>query len=141
MYFLPLSQFQACISTRVRFANEVFSRSSLLTTFRAIHKAGVIHRDIGLRNLCATTAGEASVIDFSHAKLSTNRKDQAAEIVALRKLLGIAESKGGPSKRVKSEANETHLRRSERLKQRQDKNEIERGEPLATGKAKSRRRR
>jgi tRNA A-37 threonylcarbamoyl transferase component Bud32 len=40
---------------------------------KSIHKAGVIHGDIRLSNLCVNDAGEAFIIDFSHAEKSSSR--------------------------------------------------------------------
>jgi tRNA A-37 threonylcarbamoyl transferase component Bud32 len=48
-------------------------RKSLLAMLKSIHKAGVIHGDIRLSNLCVNDAGEAFIIDFSHAEKSSSR--------------------------------------------------------------------
>ncbi|KAF8230815.1 hypothetical protein L208DRAFT_1473568 [Tricholoma matsutake] len=48
------------------------SIASLISTLKSIHKAGVLHGDICLANLCATTTGEAFIVNFSHAGKSTS---------------------------------------------------------------------
>jgi serine/threonine protein kinase len=40
-----------------------FCKKSLLATLKSIHKAGVIHGDIRLTNLCVNDAGKAFIID------------------------------------------------------------------------------
>lgn len=64
----------------------ISSRKKLLKTLKAIHEAGVIHRDIRLSNLCSTANGEAFVIDFSHAALRashTRKNREIADIINL----------------------------------------------------------
>jgi tRNA A-37 threonylcarbamoyl transferase component Bud32 len=68
-------------------------RRSLLATLKAIHRTDVIHRDIHPRNLCATIAEEAFIIDFSHATRSNSQHAKALEVKQLCEILGIKESK------------------------------------------------
>ena len=102
--------------------SDLICRTSLLTTLKSIHKAGVIHGDIRLPNICTTTSGEAFIIDFSHARKSTSRSAKACEVKSLCSLLGIEDSEA----RSKPVLNEepTGLRRSSRLKQMREKAEI-----------------
>ena len=92
-------------------------RMSLTATFRAIHKAGVVHQDLCLRNLCSKENGDAFVIDFSHARSTTNRKLHDAEMEKLHLLLGIDRRKR-PAMLAKSEAAKADLRRSLRLQEK-----------------------
>ncbi|KAF8504380.1 hypothetical protein F5888DRAFT_739048 [Russula emetica] len=64
-------------------------RDSLLATLRSIHRAGILHGDIRLPNLCVTTSGEAFVVDFSHATENRSRKRKAQEIKDLAYILGM----------------------------------------------------
>jgi serine/threonine protein kinase len=52
----------------------------LLDTLRDIHKAGILHDDVRLLNLCSTASGEAFIIDFSHARFSTSESTMADEL-------------------------------------------------------------
>jgi predicted Ser/Thr protein kinase len=69
--------------------SNIICRDSLLATLRSIHRAGILHGDIRLPNLCVTTSGEAFVVDFSHATESRSRKGKAQEIKDLAYILGM----------------------------------------------------
>jgi len=84
---------------------------------KSIHKAGVLHGDIRLANFCATTAGEAFIVDFSHAGKSTSKTARAREVAELCHILGVEvntpRKKPVPENTVEDE---TGLRRSSRIK-------------------------
>jgi len=92
-------------------------KRSLLTTLKAIHRAGVVHGDVRLPNLCATATGEAFVIDFGHAKISTAQKVMADEVAEIRGLLSMDVAvRGNAAAPLGIEG----LRRSSRIKQQQE---------------------
>jgi serine/threonine protein kinase len=64
-------------------------RNTLLSTFRAIHAAGVLHGDIRRSNICISDSGEATIIDFSHAEKGSSPEEQQVEIDELRHILGL----------------------------------------------------
>jgi predicted Ser/Thr protein kinase len=76
-------------------------RKLLLATLERIHRAGVIHGDISMANLCIRDDQEAFIIDFTHARFDDNPKVQAAEMATLRRLLEIDTSRRGRSTRDK----------------------------------------
>jgi tRNA A-37 threonylcarbamoyl transferase component Bud32 len=88
----------------------------LLSTLKAIHKAGIIHGDIRLPNLCVDSAGDARIIDFSHATRDKSAKARAREIAELCKILDM-ESKPRAKPVTKTVLDVTGLRRSARIKE------------------------
>jgi serine/threonine protein kinase len=60
-----------------------------LSILKAIHDAGVIHRDICPESLCATKAGHAYIIQLNSAKISESQAYRASNIANLCQLLGI----------------------------------------------------
>jgi tRNA A-37 threonylcarbamoyl transferase component Bud32 len=81
---------------------------------KSIHKAGVLHRDIRLPNLCATAAGEAFIVDFSHAIWNSSKVGRTREVEELCRILGVdaPQKKPVPKKTVEGKAD---LRRSSRI--------------------------
>lgn len=77
----------------------------------------MLHGDLRLPNFCVTPAGEAFIIDFSHAGKSRSKVAQASEMEELGRLLhaegDAPQKKPVPEKGVEGE---THLRRSSRIK-------------------------
>jgi tRNA A-37 threonylcarbamoyl transferase component Bud32 len=72
---------------------------------KAIHEAGVIHRDIRLSNLCATATGKAFVIDFSHAELKASQSGKNRDMADFLELFDTKNSNAksiSPSRRVTS---------------------------------------
>jgi predicted Ser/Thr protein kinase len=89
-------------------------RDSLLATLRSIHRAGILHGDIRLANLCVTASGEAFVVDFSHATKNCSRKEKTQEIKDLTHILGM----DSPSKpAAKGVEKPVVLRRSARIRE------------------------
>jgi hypothetical protein len=82
----------------------------------------VLHGDIRLANLCATTAGEAFIVDFSHAGRSTSKTAGAREVAELCHILGVevdtSRKQAVPENTVEDD---TGLRRSSRIKILKDK--------------------
>jgi Predicted choline kinase involved in LPS biosynthesis len=95
----------------------------MLSTLREIHKAGVIHGDVRLPNLCATDSGEAFIIDFSHAAMNASRNAKASEISQICRLLSIDEGGTHAQPALKEELKVADLRRSTRIKQMRGRQE------------------
>jgi tRNA A-37 threonylcarbamoyl transferase component Bud32 len=98
------------------------SRLSLLSTLKAIHKAGIIHGDIRLPNLCVDSAGEARIIDFSHASQDKSTEARAREITELCMILDM-ESKPRTKPVTEKAPDVIGLRRSTRIKEMKEKAE------------------
>jgi tRNA A-37 threonylcarbamoyl transferase component Bud32 len=73
---------------------------------KRIHRAGVLHGDIRLENLCLKDSGQTCIIDFTHGKKNPSMKEKYWELNKLRKLLGMED---------------IHLRRSSRLMDKQER--------------------
>jgi hypothetical protein len=67
-------------------------------------------------NLCSTVSGEAFIIDFSHAEMSTSRDTRAFEISKICRLLNIDENQGRSKPAFGKEMNVAGLRWSARIK-------------------------
>jgi len=97
-------------------------KASLISTLKSIHKAGILHGDIRLANLCATITGEAFIVDFSHAGRSASKTARAREVAELRQILDVEvntpQKKPVPKNIVRDE---TGLRRSSRIKNLKEK--------------------
>ena len=52
-----------------------------------IHKVGIVHNDISLRNLLIDDRGHASIIDFDQAKKTSSAKAKEKELMYLIDLL------------------------------------------------------
>jgi hypothetical protein len=76
---------------------------------------GVIHEDLSFANICVKDGREAFIIDFTHARLCSHPRAQAAEIEELHKLLKI-EPSPITGKRKTTDVSVAKLRRSTRLK-------------------------
>jgi predicted Ser/Thr protein kinase len=113
----------AILATFLHVYADLVSRMNMLSTWRAIHKAGVIHGDVRLPNLCATDSGEAFIIDFSHAAMSTSRNAKASEITQICRLLSIDEGGARAQPALKKELKVADLRRSTRIKQMRERPE------------------
>src|ERR1700726_3111233 len=73
----------------------------------SINKAGVIHGDIRLANLCVSDEEKPFIIDFSHSEIRKN-SSMGNDVRYLRKVLNIKERK-------KPFINADSLRRSDRI--------------------------
>jgi len=71
---------------------EYFQREAFQTTLKAIHAAGVLHRDIRSPNLLIDEFGESFIIDFDQAEKFDSESAQKAEFKRLSRIL---EGKGG----------------------------------------------
>jgi hypothetical protein len=60
---------------------------SLLATLTSIHSTDILHGDIRHSNICVTAAGEASLVDFSHATKGGSQKEKDLEIRELAYIL------------------------------------------------------
>ena len=79
----------------------------------------MLHGDIRLANLCATTTGEAFIVDFSHAGKNTSKTARAREVAELCHILGVEVDT--PRKKPVPEntmEDDTGLRRSSRIKEK-----------------------
>jgi tRNA A-37 threonylcarbamoyl transferase component Bud32 len=92
---------------------------------KSIHKAGVVHGDVRLPNLCTTSTEEAFIVDFSHASESRSRDAKKREVKELCQILGIEEGKARAKPAVRSTVDETGLRRSSRIKEMMLKVKVE----------------
>jgi hypothetical protein len=99
-------------------------RDSLLATLMSIHRAGVLHGDIRLPNLCATPSEDAFIVDFSHATESSSRKAKANEVEELRQILGIDRGNANAKPVVEGTVEEPGLRRSAWIKEQKRKAKV-----------------
>ena len=67
-------------------SNNICSES-LLATLTSMHRADVLHGDLRHSNICVTAAGEASLVDFSHATKGGSQKEKDLEIQELAYIL------------------------------------------------------
>jgi predicted Ser/Thr protein kinase len=96
-------------------------RDSLVATLRSIHRAGILHDDIRLANLCVTASGEAFVVDFSHATKNSSRKEKSQEITDLTHILGMDSPSKPAARRVEKPV---VLRRSARIRELEQKSKV-----------------
>jgi RIO-like serine/threonine protein kinase len=106
------------LTSHIYFSDLFFCRKSLLTTLKSIHKAGVVHGDVRLANLCVNEEGKAFIIDFSHAKISSSRARMDYEIADLCALLDIKDT---PTKQENVVDGKFGVRRSARIKEAAEK--------------------
>ena len=99
-----------------------------MATLKSIHKAGVLHGDIRLPNLCLSDEGEATIIDFSHAKRYPTQEEKDNEIAELRALLGMEEE--APAKRKSHAGTVKGVRQSQRIQALQLKEDVEETPPV-----------
>lgn len=67
-------------------SNSICSES-LLATLTSMHRADILHGDLRRSNICVTAAGEASLVDFSHATKGGSQKEKDLEIQELAYIL------------------------------------------------------
>ena len=89
---------------------------------KSIHKAGVIHGDIRLSNLCVNDAGEAFIIDFSHAEKSSSRATMDYMDLRICVPIWISKNMTTKGKKVVVEGGPTvEFRRSTRIREAAEK--------------------
>ena len=99
-----------------------------MATLKSIHKAGVLHGDIRLPNLCLNDEGEATIIDFSHATRYPTQEEKDKEIAELRALIGMEEE--APAKKKSHAGTVKGVRQSQRIQALQLKEDVEETPPV-----------
>ena len=77
---VPSAPWDTYVPSRARDASIV---KQLVRQLAAIHRAGVVHWDVFLKNVLFRPPCSATIIDFEKSELSTSREDQEADFGAL----------------------------------------------------------